>query len=186
MSRRVYARTKHILLPKDYIRYRMTGEYATEVSDASGTLLLDVVNRVWSDKLLALLQIDTALLPSVHESPEVTGKLHADGRGGTGPARGHPSGRRRRATRPPARSGTESSRRASSAPPLAPAAWFSPTASSPTRDPQGRVHTMCHAVPGKWCVFGCMLSAGGSFQWFRNQLGAEEVAAAKKAERRSV
>jgi len=51
---------------------------------------------------------------------------------------------------------------------------------APTRDPGGRVHTMCHAVPGKWCVFGCMLSAGGSFQWFRNQLGAAEVAAAKR------
>ena len=50
----------------------------------------------------------------------------------------------------------------------------------PTRDPQGRVHTMCHAVPGKWCVFGCMLSAGGSFQWFRNNLGQDEIAQAKK------
>jgi xylulokinase len=53
-------------------------------------------------------------------------------------------------------------------------------ADSPTRDPKGRVHTMCHAVPGKWCVFGCMLSAGGSFQWFRHQLGAEEISLAKK------
>src|SRR3954468_25085248 len=60
---KVYAKTKHILLPKDYIRFRMTGEYATEVSDASGTLLLDVVNRKWSDKLLGLLEIDPALLP---------------------------------------------------------------------------------------------------------------------------
>src|SRR5262249_12664870 len=72
---KVYAKTRHILLPKDYIRYRMTGEYATEVSDASGTLLLDVQNRVWSDKLLGLLDIDKALLPRLHESPEVTGVL---------------------------------------------------------------------------------------------------------------
>src|SRR4029079_16454964 len=71
----VYAKTKHILLPKDYIRFRMTGEYATEVSDASGTLLLDVVNRKWSDKLLGLLEIDKALMPRLHESPEVTGAL---------------------------------------------------------------------------------------------------------------
>src|SRR6202012_5473398 len=76
---KVYAKTKHILLPKDYVRYRMTGEYATEVSDASGTLLLDVVNRTWSDKLLGLLQIDKALMPRLHESPEVTGTLHAEG-----------------------------------------------------------------------------------------------------------
>src|SRR5690349_24918009 len=76
---KVYERTKHILLPKDYVRYRMTGEYATEVSDASGTLLLDVVNRTWSDKLLGLLEIENALLPRLHESPEVTGTLHEEG-----------------------------------------------------------------------------------------------------------
>src|SRR5687767_5174345 len=76
---RVYAKTKHILLPKDYIRFRMTGEYATEVSDASGMLLLDVVNRKWSDRLLALLEIDKTLLPRLHESPEITGTLHDAG-----------------------------------------------------------------------------------------------------------
>src|SRR6476469_6549906 len=74
---KVYDKTRHILLPKDYIRFRMTGEYATEVSDASGTLLLDVVNRTWSNRLLDLLQIDRALLPSVHESKEVTSTLNA-------------------------------------------------------------------------------------------------------------
>jgi xylulokinase len=76
---KVYAKTKHILLPKDYIRFRMTGEYATEVSDASGMLLLDVVNRTWSDKLLGLLGIDKSLLARLHESYEVTGKLNAKG-----------------------------------------------------------------------------------------------------------
>src|SRR3982751_1799760 len=70
---RVYERTKHILLPKDYIRLLMTDEYATEVSDASGTLLLDVSDRDWSDELLSLLEIDKALLPKLYESPEVTG-----------------------------------------------------------------------------------------------------------------
>ena len=74
---RIYARTKHILLPKDYIRFRLTGEYATEVSDASGTLLLDVVNRRWSKQLLQMLEIDPALLPRMHESHEVTGMLTA-------------------------------------------------------------------------------------------------------------
>src|SRR5580704_14770474 len=73
---KIYARTKHILLPKDYIRYCLTGEYATEVSDASGTLLLDVANRTWSQKLLSLLQIDAGLLPGLHESTVVSGKLH--------------------------------------------------------------------------------------------------------------
>src|SRR5438552_10931920 len=76
---KVYQKTKHVLLPKDYVRFRMTGEYATEVSDASGTLLLDVANRTWSDKLLELLQIDKSLLPRLHESPEITGTLNAQG-----------------------------------------------------------------------------------------------------------
>src|SRR5215218_7005461 len=75
---KVWAKTKHVLLPKDYIRFRMTGEYATEVSDASGMLLLDVVNRTWSDKLLSLLDIDKSLLGKLHESQEVTGTLHAE------------------------------------------------------------------------------------------------------------
>src|SRR6185312_4863858 len=64
---KVYEKTRHILLPKDYVRFRMTGDYATEVSDASGTLLLDVVNRIWSDRLLGLLEIDKSLLPRLHE-----------------------------------------------------------------------------------------------------------------------
>src|SRR3954471_12081666 len=76
---KVYEKTKHILLPKDYIRYRLTGDYATEVGDASGTLLLDVKNRRWSDELLSILQVDKALLPTnVHESHEVTGTLNKD------------------------------------------------------------------------------------------------------------
>src|SRR6185503_9594792 len=87
---KVYEKTKHILLPKDYIRFRMTGEYATEVSDASGTLLLNVVSRTWSDKLLGLLQIDKALLPRLHESPEVTGTLHEAGAAALGLRAGTP------------------------------------------------------------------------------------------------
>src|SRR5205807_4915280 len=87
---KVFEKTRHILLPKDYIRYRMTGEYATEVSDASGTLLLDVVNRRWSDQLLSLLEIDRALMPRLHESPEVTGTLHPAAAGEMGLAAGTP------------------------------------------------------------------------------------------------
>src|SRR5687767_12816764 len=74
---KVYAKTKHVLLPKDYIRFRMTGEYATEVSDASGMLLLDVVNRKWSTELLEKLKLDVSLLAKCYESEEVTGRLTA-------------------------------------------------------------------------------------------------------------
>ena len=176
---KIYAKTKHILLPKDYIRYRMTGEYATEVSDASGMLLLDVVNRRWSDKLLSLLGIDKSLLATMHESQEITGTLHDSaakamglvagipvvGGAGDQPAGGVGNGI--------VASGIVSAQLGTSGVVFA-------HSDKPTRDPQGRVHTMCHAVPGKWCVFGCMLSAGGSFQWFRNQFGQLEVLAAKK------
>ena len=175
----VYEKTKQILLPKDYIRYCMTGEYATEVSDASGTLLLDVVNRSWSDKLLELLQIDKALLPKVYESAVVSGTVTAAaaealglragipvvGGGGDQAAGGVGNG----IVMP----GIVSAQLGTSGVMFA-------HSDQPTRDPGGRVHTMCHAVTGKWCVFGCMLSAGGSFQWLRNQLGTSEMAAAKK------
>lgn len=176
---RVYEKTKHILLPKDYIRYRMTGEYATEVSDASGMLLLDVVNRTWSDKLLGLLGIDKALLPKLHESPEITGVLNAQGaralglREGTVVVGGGGDQAAGAVGNGIVTSGIVSATLGTSGVVFA-------HADQPTRDPRGRVHTMCHAVPGKWCVFGCMLSAGGSFQWFRNNLGQTEVALAKK------
>jgi xylulokinase len=176
---RVYAKTKHILLPKDYIRYRMTGEYATEVSDASGTLLLDVKNRRWSDELLGLLQIDKALMPRLYESPEITGKLARDPAKALGLAEGTPV---------VGGGGDQAAGAVGNG--IVMAGIVSATlgtsgvvfahSDAPTLDPRGRVHTMCHAVPGKWCVFGCMLSAGGSFQWFRNNLAADEVARARK------
>jgi xylulokinase len=176
---KVYEKTKHILLPKDYIRYRMTGQYATEVSDASGTLLLDVVNRSWSQKLLEMLEIDGALMPALHESPAVTGELTAAGAahlglragiavvGGAGDQAAGAVG-----------NGIVAAGIVSAT--LGTSGVVFAHSDQPTLDPLGRVHTMCHAAPGKWCVFGCMLSAGGSFQWFRNNLAEAEVALAKK------
>jgi xylulokinase len=176
---RVYAKTRHILLPKDYVRFRMTGNYATEVSDASGTLLLDVINRNWSDELLKLLDIDRALLPRLHESIEITGTLNARGARSLGLEPGTPvvGGAGDQAAGAVGNGivfpGIVSATLGTSGVVFA-------HSDAPTLDPLGRVHTMCHAVPGKWCVFGCMLSAGGSLQWFRNQLGQTEVALAKK------
>lgn len=176
---RVYEQTKHILLPKDYIRFCMTGEYATEVSDASGTLLLDVVNRTWSDKLLGLLEIDRSLLPSMHESPEVTGSLNAQAARSLGLKIGTPVvGGGGDQAAGAVGNGIVTSGIVSAT--LGTSGVVFAHSDQPTRDPRGRVHTMCHAVPGKWCIFGCMLSAGGSFQWFRNQLGQDEVALAKR------
>ena len=176
---RIYERTKHVLLPKDYIRYRMTGEYATEVSDASGMLLLDVVNRKWSDELLSLLEIDKSLLARLHESPEVTGRLNAQGARSLGLREGIPVvGGGGDQAAGAVGNGIVTSGVVSAT--LGTSGVVFAHSDQPTRDPQGRVHTMCHAVPGKWCVFGCMLSAGGSFQWFRNQLAHDEVRAAKR------
>jgi xylulokinase len=177
---KIYEKTKHILLPKDYIRYRLTGDYATDVGDASGTLLLDVRNRRWSDELLSILQIDKALLPGkVHESHEVTGTLNKEAAkllslqegtpvvGGSGD---QPAGA--------VGNGIVSAGIVSAT--LGTSGVVFAHSDQPNLDPEGRVHTMCHAVAGKWCVFGCMLSAGGSFQWFRNNLAEAEVAIAKK------
>jgi xylulokinase len=176
---RIYARIKHILLPKDYIRYCMTGDYATEVSDASGTLLLDVVGRRWSDALLSLLQIDKALLPRLYESQEITGTLTRRAAGAMGLKEGIPVvGGAGDQAAGAVGNGVVAPGIVSAA--LGTSGVIFAHSDAPTLDPLGRVHTMCHAVPDKWCVFGCMLSAGGSFQWFRNNLGADEVQRARK------
>lgn len=174
-----FERTKRILLPKDYIRFCLTGEYATEVSDASGTLLLDVVNRKWSDELLGKLKIDKALLPACFESHEVTGKVSRAAAALTGLAEG---------TAVVGGGGDQAAGAVGNgvvqggfvSATLGTSGVFFAHADSPTLDPAGRIHTMCHAAAGKWCVFGCVLSAGGSFQWLRNQLGHEDAVLAKK------
>jgi xylulokinase len=176
---KVYAKAKHVLLPKDYIRLCLTGEYATEVSDASGTLLLDVANRRWSDPLLSLLQIDRGLLPPVSESTEVTGRLTAAAAKELGLAAGTPVvGGGGDQAAGAVGNGIVSAGVISAT--LGTSGVMFAHSDQPVRDELGRVHTMCHAVPGKWCVFGCMLSAGGSFQWFRNNLAEVENAAAKR------
>ena len=176
---RVYDKTRHILLPKDYIRYCMTDQYATEVGDASGTLLLDVKKRRWNRKLLSLLQIDAALMPKCFEAHEVSGQLSRPGAEALGLKRGTPvvggSG-----DQPAGAVGNGIVTAGIVSATLGTSGVMFAHADEPTYDPKGRVHTMCAAVAGKWCVFGCMLSAGGSFQWFRNHLGAVELAAAKK------
>ncbi len=176
---RVYEKTRHILLPKDYIRLCMTGEYATEVGDASGTLLLDVAARKWNEQVLSLLEIDRALLPACFESHVVTGVLSrqaakemglVEGIAVVGGSGDQPAGA--------VGNGIVSGGIVSAT--MGTSGVVFAHAEEPTYDPQGRVHTMCAAVEGKWCVFGCVLSAGGSFQWLRNKLGQAEVTAAKK------
>jgi xylulokinase len=176
---RLWDRTATVLLPKDYVRFRLTGERATDVSDASGTLLLDVRRRAWSRDLLSALQIDAALLPPVYESPEITGRLTAAAAEATGLAVG---------TLVVAGAGDQAAgavgagivRRGILSATLGTSGVVFAHSDELQIDPLGRVHTFCHAVPGRWHLMGVVLAAGGSLQWFRNTLCADLVAEAKR------
>jgi xylulokinase len=175
----IYKRTRHILLPKDYIRLRLTGDYATDVSDASGTLLLNVRNRTWSDTLLNKLDINKSLLPRLVESPDITGAISSQAAKEIGLLAGTPVvGGAGDQAAGAVGNGVVAPGLVSAS--LGTSGVMFAAADSPCLDPTGRVHTMCHALPNTWCVFGCMLSAGGSFQWFRNNLADAEIAWAKK------
>lgn len=168
------------MLPKDYVRFRLTGEFATDVSDASGTLLLDVRNRRWSGKMLALLDIDRALLPNVYDSPVVTGRATRSGGQATGLDVGTPvvggegdqaaGGVGNGVVRPGVVSTT-----------IGTYGVVFAFAGSPAGDPKGRLHTFCHAVPGAWHVMGVTQGAGLSPRWFRDNLAAAETQAALSA-----
>ncbi len=170
----VFERAAHFLLPKDYVRLRMTGEYATDVSDASGTLLFDVTHRRWSQEMLELLQVDASLLPKAYESPVITGAISTEAALVTGLRAGTPvvAGAGDQAASAVGngivRSGLTSATLGTSG------VIFSYT-DKPKLDPQGRIHTFCHAVPGKWHVMGVTQGAGLSLRWFKEQLGESEA-----------
>ncbi len=174
-----FEKTKKILLPKDYIRFKLTGEFATEVSDASGTLLFDVRKRKWSDFVLSNLNIDKSLLPECYESIEVSGKISRIAAEQTGLKEGTPvvGGGGDQAAggvgNGIVKEGIVSSVIGTSGVIFA----FS---EKPEIDPEGRLHTFCHAVPEKWFMMGVMLSAGGSFRWLRDTLCEKEIEIANK------
>lgn len=174
----LFEKTRKVLLPKDYIRWVLTGEYATDVADASGTLLFDVRNRCWHKGLMAKLDLDTELMPRAFEGPEITGRLLPEIAAQTGLPAGIPvaAGGGDQAAGGVGcgivRPGIVSSSLGTSGVVFA----FSEGVHA---DPLGRVHTFCHAVPGKWHVMGVMLSAGGALQWYRNTLCHEEMELAK-------
>ena len=174
-----FKNVRKVLLPKDYVRYRLTGEFATEVSDASGTLLLDVSKRAWSTELLGKLDLDPSFLPNCYESFEVSGTLTAEAAKATGLNVGTPvvGGGGDQAAGAVGngivKAGVISATLGTSGVVFAHSDQFQV-------DPQGRLHTFCHAVPGKWHQMGVMLSAGGSLQWYRNQFAQAEIAEAKR------
>jgi len=163
----IFARIRHILCPKDYVRYRLTGEFAIDVQEASGTLLLDVTHRRWSSEVAEAAGIPMSWLPKVYESPEVCAEISESAAGLTGLASGTPvvagagdqgAGAVGMGILQP---GSVSATIGTSG------VVFAATA-NPTKDPKGRLHTFCHAVPGVWHVMGVTQSAGLSLQWLRN------------------
>ena len=173
-----FDRCRKVLLPKDYIRYELTGEFATEVSDASGTLLLDVANRDWSHELLGKLDLDASLLPKVYESQEVSGTLHAAAAEKLGLPAGVPVvGGGGDQAAGAVGNGIVSSGVISAT--MGTSGVVFAHSDEMAFDPEGRLHTFCHAVKGKWHMMGVVLSAGGSLQWYRNQFAQPEAAVAQ-------
>ena len=164
-----YAACRHILLPKDYVRFAMTGEYATEVSDASGMQLLDVPHRCWSKEVLAKLDIDEALLPKVYESPEITGHISTEfaQRAGLSEKCVVAGGAGDNAA---AAVGTGIVEDGKAFTTIGTSGVVFAHTSEPRIDPKGRVHTFCCAVPGCWHVMGVTQAAGLSLKWFRENM----------------
>jgi xylulokinase len=150
----------HVLLPKDYVRLRLTGQHAIDVADASGTLLFDVAHRRWSDEVVNALDLDPTWLPPTLESPEVSGRT-SDGTPVAAGAGDQAAGALGVGVDRP---GTLSVVLGTSGVVFATQSEFSP-------DEEARLHVFCHAVPGRWHVMGVMLSAAGSLRWLRDALG---------------
>lgn len=173
----VYAKCAKALLPKDYIRYRLSGTFASEVSDASGTSLLDVPNRKWSKEMLAGCGIPESWMPEVTESTEISSKLSAEAAALTGLVAGTPiaGGGGDQAAQAVGcgivEEGVISATFGTSGVIFAHSKQY-------RAEPDGRLHAFCAAVPGEWHMMGVMLSAAGSLQWFRDALGEEERAKA--------
>ena len=165
----LYARVRHMLLPKDYIRFRLTGELASDVSDASGTALFDVVNRRWAFELADSLGVDRAMLPRTYESSDVSGVVSEEGERLTGLRAGTPvaAGAGDQAASAVGNGIVEPGIVSCT---LGTSGVVFAYTEEAAYDPAGRVHTFCHAVRGKWHVMGVTQGAGLSLQWFRNQL----------------
>ncbi len=176
---RHFAKTAKVLLPKDDVRRRLTGEFATDVSDASGMLLLDIAKRDWSKPLLSKLELDNNLFATCYESEEVTGKLSRAAAdelglstdcvvvGGAGDCAAGAVGNGI------VRKGVLSTS-------IGTSGIMFVHSDTMEFDPAGRLHTFCHAVRGKWHMMGVSLSGGGCLQWFRNRLCPLEIEAANR------
>ncbi|MFN2186000.1 MAG: xylulokinase [Anaerolineae bacterium] len=164
-----FAQVRQILLPKDYIRYKLTGAYATDKADGSGTVLFDLRRRDWSPEVVEALGIDPAWLPPTFEGTAVAGQITRPAARETGLVTGTPvvggGGDQAAAA---VGTGTVSEGIVSLS--LGTSGVVFASVDRPVVEPEGRLHAFCHAVPGKWHLMGVMLSAGGSLRWYRDTL----------------
>lgn len=165
-----FKKVKSILLPKDYIRLKLSGDKASDVADSSGTLLFDVPNRKWSDEMLSAFEIDEKLLPKVYESIEVTGKISKTAADVTGLKVGTllVAGAGDNAAGAIGMGITEKGKTSST---IGTSGVIFAVTDAPKLDLKGRIHTLCHAIPNRWHNTGVTLAAGLSFKWFRENFG---------------
>jgi len=168
-----WRRIAHVLLPKDYVRLRLTGEYAVDKADGAGTLLFDLAARDWSAEILSALEIDPAWMPRTWEGPEITGSITAEAAAATGLRPGTPV----------VAGGGDQAANAVGVGAVVPgvvalslgtSGVVFATTDAPLFEERGRVHAFCHAVPGRWHMMSVMLSAAGSLRWFRDALAPGE------------
>lgn len=168
----VFAQARQILLPKDYVRFKLTGEYATDKAGGAGTLLFDIRKRDWSRAVVDALEIDPAWLPPTFEGPTVTGHISPRAAEVTGLRTGIPvmaGGGDQAAGAVGTGAVTEGIVSLS----LGTSGVVFASADQPIIEPQGRLHAFCHAVPGRWHLMGVMLAAGGSLRWYRDVLAPD-------------
>ena len=168
-----YKKTSQILLPKDYIRYKLSGTYATEVSDASGTILMDIEKRTWSDKILDGLSIDRNLLPPVYESSYISSYVSKEAAELTGLSSGTPI---------VGGAGDQAGGAVGSgivyegilSDYIGTSGVIFAHSNKPVYDPKGRLHSFCHAVEGAWHLMGVTLAAAGSYKWYYDTFGVSD------------
>ena len=169
----IWNKTRTVLLPKDYMRFCLTGDKATDVSDASGTLLLDVRNRKWSSEMLAAVEMNESLLPTLYESAEITGTISADCAAETGLIKGTPivAGAGDNAA---GAIGMGIARVGAVSVTVGTSGVVFAVTDKPWIDLRGRIHTFCHAAPNLWHNTGVTQAAGLSLRWFRDNFAANE------------
>ncbi len=165
----IWSRVAHVLLPKDYVRLRLTGDHAMDKADGAGTILFDLAARDWSPEVVAALRIDPAWLPPTFEGPVVTGTVGATAAAATGLRAGTPvvAGGGDQAANAVGTGAVDAGVVALS---LGTSGVTFAATREPLIEPAGRVHAFCHAVPGRWHMMSVMLSAAGSLRWFRDAL----------------